>query len=162
MSCAAECFPVTVFSQGSSTCTTCSQTSTTHFTHAFHKGCHDWVKQCSARMRKELVLPHCTNLYHHLANDIISWESRYFSGQEFQCGGSHGLRLTTMPGRFITSHFCGSIAEQEGREKTVCLSWSTYKRPSKPDESRLGYRLECLPCQVSITWGPDQKQDQTT
>lgn len=94
----------------------------------FHKGCCDRVKPCSTWMRKGLVLPHCMNLCLHLAHHITTWESRCFSGQEIQRGGSHGLRLAVMPGKaLITFHFCGSVAEQEGRGKTVrvCLGAST-------------------------------------
>lgn len=113
-------------------------------------------------MRKGLVLPHCTNLRLRLDNLIISWESRCFSGQEVQRGGSHGLILTMMPGKSsITFHFYGSIVEQEGRRKTVHVCLGLSKRHSL-NQIKTGWVIDHYPFQVSITQGPDQKWDQTT
>lgn len=150
--------PVTLLSQGGLHMQS-SQSSRTCFTHAFHKSCHDWAKQCSAWMRKGRVLPHCTNLYLRLDNLIVSWESRCLSGQEVQCRGGYGLRLSMMPGKsFITFHFYGSVVEQKGRRKTahVCLDLS--KRCSL-NQKRLGYRTPRLPGKYHTEPRPKARSD---
>lgn len=74
---------------------------------------------------------------------------------------SHGL--LECPGRpFTTFHFCSSLVEQGGRERTVCLFCLPTKRYLKPSKHRLGYSTAYLPCQVRVTQGPDQNQDRTT
>lgn len=88
----------------------------------------------ASRWEKDLCF-HCINPCLHLTNHIRTWERRCISGQQVQCRGSHGLRLTMMPGRsLITFHFCGSVVEQDNRWKTG-LSWSIYKRPFKPNKT---------------------------